>query len=571
MKTFAGLVLGLFLCLNFSQLFAQSTDDYLMYSGGAAWATHQTWENDAMVNVNNDAIVWGTTIEYGNGTSDVFIQSIEYPFAGGFSQYFDQIIDFGGCFGYDPYNAPRFMGLVYDPVQDQVIVASILRVAGVGNYTGISLVSLNPYSGAINWTTELYPYGDVTEVVGLTIAYDPSGAIAIAYDFAEIYGSFSNYGVGFAQYDLSGALMWTQNYDHGAGFLPSNPFFVQHLYVDLINGYYVMAGEFDNGGGVEPFIFQVDAGSGALVNDLWHYDLPTPFGGLTSDGSDYYLTYPAAGGELGLAQIDFWGNLNNAAEYDLPNLTTAKTSVRGNDVEFNGNTGYLEVLNWYEDGITPSYGFVDLEPGSFNLLKYTEYDYMPGDQGGVPIAIEPVDVFSTSANPGEDFIVLAHPTGSVMPAAPQELVALNNLPVYCNQAIGDFQGFTQLGFNSSSVPMQNTGEGWQCGVDVALAPYGGRVFDCQINVIGGFRKSAPQAPLVELKLEAYPNPASDQLRVAFEAEGDVQISIIDAIGKVCIAGLNQQKFDISRLSPGLYTVKAEADGQVATQSLLITN
>jgi hypothetical protein len=65
-------------------------------------------------------------------------------------------------------------------------------------------------------------------------------------------------------------------------------------------------------------------------------------------------------------------------------------------------------------------------------------------------------------------------------------------------------------------------------------------------------------------LEVYPNPASDQLNVVLDHEGEIRISVIDITGRMLQSnsyvsgGFNTQTLNISDLDPGLFFIRLEA-------------
>lgn len=77
-------------------------------------------------------------------------------------------------------------------------------------------------------------------------------------------------------------------------------------------------------------------------------------------------------------------------------------------------------------------------------------------------------------------------------------------------------------------------------------------------------------------LSVYPNPASDVLNVAFEANGDYEIAILDLQGRVVssqslkgLSGTQTVEFPVSDLAKGSYIVKISTNGITATQNVVI--
>jgi hypothetical protein len=81
---------------------------------------------------------------------------------------------------------------------------------------------------------------------------------------------------------------------------------------------------------------------------------------------------------------------------------------------------------------------------------------------------------------------------------------------------------------------------------------------------------APEAAL--FAVAAWPNPAADRLAVAVVgAEGaQVRVAVLDALGRrIATAEGARTELDVSGLAPGLYVVRAEARGRVATQAVTV--
>jgi hypothetical protein len=73
-----------------------------------------------------------------------------------------------------------------------------------------------------------------------------------------------------------------------------------------------------------------------------------------------------------------------------------------------------------------------------------------------------------------------------------------------------------------------------------------------------------RAPKAVHLLEVYPNPASDQLNVVLDHEGEIRISIIDITGRLLQSdtyhsgGFTTQTLNVSDLDPGLFFIRLEA-------------
>lgn len=93
------------------------------------------------------------------------------------------------------------------------------------------------------------------------------------------------------------------------------------------------------------------------------------------------------------------------------------------------------------------------------------------------------------------------------------------------------------------------------------------------NSIGINERSA-----MTIGLEAFPNPAQDQLTLLFTAEGSLSLDVMDAEGRVVLrrsleragAGLFREQLDVSGLSAGLYTALVSGtDGQLGMTRFLV--
>ncbi len=93
------------------------------------------------------------------------------------------------------------------------------------------------------------------------------------------------------------------------------------------------------------------------------------------------------------------------------------------------------------------------------------------------------------------------------------------------------------------------------------------------NSIGINERSA-----MTIGLEAFPNPAQDQLTLLFTAEGSLSLDVMDGEGRVVLrrslersgAGLFREQLDVSGLSAGLYTALVSGtDGQLGMTRFLV--
>lgn len=80
--------------------------------------------------------------------------------------------------------------------------------------------------------------------------------------------------------------------------------------------------------------------------------------------------------------------------------------------------------------------------------------------------------------------------------------------------------------------------------------------------------------VVDASLSVSPNPASDEVNVAFEAAGDVAVSLSDIVGNTIASaaagkGTNSVSFNTSGLSAGLYIVTVATGDGVVTRKIVV--
>ena len=67
------------------------------------------------------------------------------------------------------------------------------------------------------------------------------------------------------------------------------------------------------------------------------------------------------------------------------------------------------------------------------------------------------------------------------------------------------------------------------------------------------------------KIQVYPNPANDLLKINHGMTGDLNVTIIDAAGKLILQTTEQtQSFelDINKIQQGMYSIKLENGSQI---------
>lgn len=93
----------------------------------------------------------------------------------------------------------------------------------------------------------------------------------------------------------------------------------------------------------------------------------------------------------------------------------------------------------------------------------------------------------------------------------------------------------------------------------------GKYIFIQEEIIG----VSAEAPLAIQLLEIYPNPASDQLNVVFDHQGEINMSVIDITGRNVYStsyisgGFSTYAVNISELNPGLFFLKLEGNNETS--------
>jgi hypothetical protein len=119
------------------------------------------------------------------------------------------------------------------------------------------------------------------------------------------------------------------------------------------------------------------------------------------------------------------------------------------------------------------------------------------------------------------------------------------------------------------------------------------IADGEGNVIGELKLSIPHAGIaaddlethgsasLQMAISVYPNPAQEVLNIEFESyvEGVASLELVNMHGVTTIkralgltnAGWHKEAMDVRRLSPGVYFLKVEVNGEVSTKKVVITN
>ncbi|MEL6133347.1 MAG: T9SS type A sorting domain-containing protein, partial [Bacteroidota bacterium] len=400
-----------------------------------------------------------------------------------------------------------------------------------------------------------------------------SGDFVIGYDFREAYPTYPTpfYGIGATRIDPVGNILF--NAQHILGVVgTSNPFRLHHVAEDMTHGLFLLAGEYNLGGGVvEPFMLQIDGGGG-LVNDLFHYSFPGPIGGIVEVNGMYYVSFTTATGEIAMGEIDPSGVLTNVFEFAIPPplLNGAVSTVISHDLQYNPNSNYFELLLNYTDGVNNSYGMGFVDYSSPFVMEYFEYEYDPGTLEGTPVSF--VDLQPGLPFPLDDRLALVHPEGGILPNPnPQEQVRLELFQLTCITLNGDAQPMNPSFYSTSQVPLNLLLEGWSCDTDVNPFPYSGNIYDCSGGFLSPYRQANPNVAQAtpELELQVYPNPVQDVLILDVEFQETLQAKVLDPLGKTVLQAENQTKLDVRSLAPGVYILEVIADQQRFVESILV--
>jgi len=106
----------------------------------------------------------------------------------------------------------------------------------------------------------------------------------------------------------------------------------------------------------------------------------------------------------------------------------------------------------------------------------------------------------------------------------------------------------------------------------------GRIVNAESTPIPFVSTSAPTLTVENIQISISPNPVADEamLTVNVEKTTDVQIRVVDALGRVvsernfaAISGKQSLPFRADNLSNGMYTLVATANGQMASKSFVV--
>ncbi len=125
---------------------------------------------------------------------------------------------------------------------------------------------------------------------------------------------------------------------------------------------------------------------------------------------------------------------------------------------------------------------------------------------------------------------------------------------------------------------------WTQVIVSSIVPVGATVFQLQLRAYNGatvsfdnISFSSPGASVLNSSsfsqidgLKMYPNPAKNNLFIETTLNSDINVSIIDVLGKEVInSKVSNNAVTISGLTPGMYIVKISEEGKTATKKLII--
>lgn len=550
--------LGLAL-LSFALIRAQNLN--LTFESNApneSLATHRAWENSNIDLIGGSVVVWGTTIDDGNGNESVYLQTFENAINPGLNIGFDhqyQIVD-----PFDkqtPLGPTQFHALVEDGAQ--IVVAATRDWETVGpNVRFLTIFSVDRSSGNVLWTQSIH-FGDVMRIDDMQLMRDNNGDFVAAFNLESQlpkWGPVRNRsGIGLVKLDPSGTIQWVKSFRYsGSTYIP-NLFRITDLKQNQLatGSPYVVAGSYSrNGPNETAFVMMVNQ-AGLLWAGLNPHqaDLrpgPEDYLSVAADGTNHYVSYATANQQLGLQRF------NNAYTFspttDIIPAVPNKSQTLSRQLK-SGN-GSIELMLEYLDpsGAEWSGGF-----GIFNgaTLFYREYDFAPGDKEGIP--------FGYVAESGQT-ILLEHPTissgamGYPFLSSYVRVLEGSDPANECHPS----NGSSQTASPSPTAPWTAFGVAtFNKYQKLATKPvafdYDGMVLDCGLNSFAMYRKAelteSPEAP----KITLYPNPASNALQLQGDLSQYEALEILDIQAKVVWRGAINPKISIGKLSPGVYQLR----------------
>ncbi|MBW6480026.1 MAG: T9SS type A sorting domain-containing protein, partial [Bacteroidales bacterium] len=99
--------------------------------------------------------------------------------------------------------------------------------------------------------------------------------------------------------------------------------------------------------------------------------------------------------------------------------------------------------------------------------------------------------------------------------------------------------------------------------------------DINLTITAEFEKETSIANTEDIQLRVYPNPATDKLRVSFNAIDPTFVSIYNLTGQVMEIkhlkgkGRTDVSFDVNEFNPGIYIVKIRVNNMNLIQKVII--
>lgn len=535
-------------CLSLLSLSAQI--NYTLEAGTPTeeLATHPEWENNCIVHLSNNKLVWGTTFrDPSTNQESVYIQGVDASVPGTYSVTFDRLYT-GGQTG----NGTRFHGMVESG--GRLFVAASQEMApGFSRYTFVFCI--DPSNGLVFWRTPIH-FGDHVDIQEMQLMTDMNGDLVVAFDLeSNIYLAGNDFywnGLGLIIFDpSSGAVLHAET--------QRDPLNVPDLFrlTDLkqsrVNGQYVLVGTYgQNGPDEEAFVIGFDP-SVLAFGPFEVYDLvagPEAHLSLADDGSVHYLSYLGPNQQLALIGLDitFAPTTNGFGEEFQP--LPGKNQFFTNQLTFNPSTGLFELMLTMEDnnGVW-SVGYGEIAPSSINQIDVWEYDYDPGTKENVPIGFVNKQIGTV-----DQYLFLTHPTTTINPGfspisyvrildsdnllcLPPNQMATQALPVGINNWMS-----LVLVTNIQAEDITNK---------LRQDPYAGRVYDCNLGYLTNYRLA--QASLEQdFTISLYPNPVAQTLHLEGDWEAYTQMQILDARGSIVRSGPAQPRIRVTDLPAGLY-------------------
>jgi hypothetical protein len=81
-----------------------------------------------------------------------------------------------------------------------------------------------------------------------------------------------------------------------------------------------------------------------------------------------------------------------------------------------------------------------------------------------------------------------------------------------------------------------------------------------------------QEPVLSQAFDIYPNPARDGVNLKMKAEAEAQVIIFDFRGKALkslTTNTSSTNISLQDLSPGMYIIRVNADGNTFSQKLIV--